>query len=315
MAITLHWRNVARLLSGLLFVSAPCLVGASRIHLQPRLELGQKVAYAGITAGGAIRRNSSIATSATAAAVNNKRDEASTAAHGSMSRNDSLIATANTATVEAKLRKTANRSQLDEANNKSMTTAHKLFIQTGKVVVGQRCPTNGRGSEEKDMGCALGCYCGWHQQCYPKSILLTDREGGSQSNMERVQLGKCELSVPVLMGSSMLIFMVAIALIVAARLYLLFISGAADLQEPQYALPPRRQPAAKQNRKQSPSASGRDAPARENSEPHVKNDKLFTGSAPETEFDVDGQDDIPWSSDKGAEGVPGKHGRAAYERL
>jgi len=64
------------------------------------------------------------------------------------------------------------------------------------------------------VGCAVGCLCGWYQQCYPKTMLVVlsrqRSNSASQDATSRVQVGICDLTLSVLVLLSVFILLGAI---------------------------------------------------------------------------------------------------------
>eukprot|EP00434_Breviolum_minutum_P000979 symbB.v1.2.000856.t1/scaffold37.1/size397765/28 len=67
-------------------------------------------------------------------------------------------------------------------------------------------------------GCHAGCGCTWYEQCYPKFVMVKGDQ--SKTVKSKVNVGVCDLAMPVLAIASVLLFVVLIGLVVSARMYL-----------------------------------------------------------------------------------------------
>eukprot|EP00913_Durusdinium_trenchii_P004518 g4195.t1 len=69
------------------------------------------------------------------------------------------------------------------------------------------------------MGCHAGCVCAWFEQCYPKFVMVRGDQSSSKAK-SKINVGICDLAMPVLAVASVLLFLVLICLVVSARMYL-----------------------------------------------------------------------------------------------
>eukprot|EP00930_Biecheleria_cincta_P000221 TRINITY_DN100458_c0_g1_i1.p1 TRINITY_DN100458_c0_g1~~TRINITY_DN100458_c0_g1_i1.p1 ORF type:complete len:248 (-),score=43.54 TRINITY_DN100458_c0_g1_i1:62-775(-) len=73
------------------------------------------------------------------------------------------------------------------------------------------------------QGCQADCKCGWYEQCYPKFVHLQN-DGKVPASRDLVHapinIGVCGLAMPVLFFLSVLLFLLLITSVVAARMYL-----------------------------------------------------------------------------------------------
>lgn len=84
---------------------------------------------------------------------------------------------------------------------------------------GSRCPTS---QEAESIGCALGCSCGWNQQCYPRYFFTDDGETSTASfSSRRIDVGVCEAAMPILLVASVCLFVATLVCVVTLRMMLL----------------------------------------------------------------------------------------------
>lgn len=87
------------------------------------------------------------------------------------------------------------------------------------ITPGDKCSA---GAEATNMGCSLGCSCDWHQQCYPKYIYIDDgTHTGADWSSKRFDVGACEPGMPILIVSSVGLFIGALLVVVTGRMLLL----------------------------------------------------------------------------------------------
>lgn len=136
----------------------------------------------------------------------------------------------------------ANVTRLKARSASRLPQANKTWLKErlGIAEIGV-CKADGSMA---NMGCALGCQCGWTQRCYPKSIVLGTVANGSadQWDGQRADVGMCEMSLITLTFCSVGVFLLGLIIIVSLRLQLLGqCCGDIDSEElDQKPPPPRR---------------------------------------------------------------------------
>eukprot|EP00435_Cladocopium_sp_Y103_P031576 s2430_g8.t1 len=103
--------------------------------------------------------------------------------------------------------------QIDASLGDSLS-AHDITQMRGSS---DGCMYEGR----ERMGCHAECGCSWYEQCYPKFVIVKgDHSEKAVKAKSKVNVGVCDLAMPVLAIASVLLFVVLIGLVVSARMYL-----------------------------------------------------------------------------------------------
>lgn len=110
-------------------------------------------------------------------------------------------------------KKTGKMLQIDASLGDSLG-AHDIIQMRGSS---DGCMYEGR----ERMGCHAECGCAWYEQCYPKFVIVKgDHSDKAVKAKSKVNVGVCDLAMPVLAIASVLLFVVLIGLVVSARMYL-----------------------------------------------------------------------------------------------
>mmetsp|Transcript_17846 Transcript_17846/g.41619 ORF Transcript_17846/g.41619 Transcript_17846/m.41619 type:complete len:213 (+) Transcript_17846:102-740(+) len=89
--------------------------------------------------------------------------------------------------------------------------AEELHVQMGGV-----CSDNPEDS--LGLGCEIGCRCTFMQQCYLKSYRVASRDVNA-TGKRIVNVGVCELSIPILVAASIAILLMLLVLLTCLRQY------------------------------------------------------------------------------------------------
>jgi len=97
-------------------------------------------------------------------------------------------------------------------------TSNDSIIHILGIAPDDLCPARG---DNAGVGCAVGCRCGWWQQCYPKRMLVVHSgqrsNNASQGATSKIHVGVCDLAPPVLVLLSVFILLGAILLFAVAK--------------------------------------------------------------------------------------------------
>jgi len=78
-------------------------------------------------------------------------------------------------------------------------------------------PTCFEGDGEARVGCAENCPCRWFERCYPKHVLWQGKGGHDDDDLERIDIGSCNLNLTMLVLLALLIFCTFLAMVFAVR--------------------------------------------------------------------------------------------------
>ncbi|CAJ1350789.1 unnamed protein product [Effrenium voratum] len=118
----------------------------------------------------------------------------------------------------------ARQKRSDSEMSHGRSSAESQGTLTAHDVAQMRGSDDGCMYENQEkMGCHAGCGCSWFEQCYPKFVIIRD-QGATGSNVEKgrtkINVGVCGVAMPVLALASVMLFVVLIGSVVAARMLL-----------------------------------------------------------------------------------------------
>lgn len=99
---------------------------------------------------------------------------------------------------------------------------HELAVKGEGQDLGGGCLADGESRNRGAIiGCQASCQCGWVRQCYPKVVLVYCHAAGSEtvSLGSRVNVGVCEIAMPLLIMASASIFVFMLGCVVTIRMY------------------------------------------------------------------------------------------------